>query len=144
VQAPAPLDPDVLRPVDHDLRDRFVGQELLDRAVTHRVIGDLLDQALPVGHRDPALLGQPGARLDADALAQHVRLQVGVRQLRAEVRDQPRVHAVAHFGKGVLDDLRLGGPDGGDAFAQLHGAHALRSSRRRRPSPTGVGRRSAA
>src|ERR687888_305641 len=45
----AALDPDVARPVHHDLRHGVIGEELLDRPVAERVIGDLLDEPLAIG-----------------------------------------------------------------------------------------------
>ena len=49
------LDPDVARAVGHDLRDRLVGKQPLDRAVAEDVIGHLSGDPLPVGPGDPGL-----------------------------------------------------------------------------------------
>ena len=40
-QQAGPLDPDVLRTVDHDLRHRRVGEQALERPVAEDVVGDL-------------------------------------------------------------------------------------------------------
>ena len=53
VEPAVALDPDLVRAVDHDLGDRVVGQELLERPVAERVVGDLLDEALAIVARQP-------------------------------------------------------------------------------------------
>ena len=55
VEAALALDPDVVGTVDHDLGDRLVGQQPLERSVSEDVVGDLLAQPAAVLPRDPRL-----------------------------------------------------------------------------------------
>ena len=70
VQLAVTLDPDVARPVDHDLRHGVVGQQPLERPVAERVVEDLVDQPLAVGQRQVLLLREPCADLRTHDLAQ--------------------------------------------------------------------------
>src|SRR5439155_24445981 len=56
VQPSLALDPDVVRAVDHDLRDAVVREQPRQPAVAHDVVGEPADEALAVVTRDPRLL----------------------------------------------------------------------------------------
>ena len=52
------LDPDLAGAVDHDLRDRVVGEQALERPVAEDVVGDLLAETLAVVARQRRLGGR--------------------------------------------------------------------------------------
>ena len=57
VQAARTLDPDVGGPVDHDLGHGLVREQAFERPMAEDVVGQLVDESLPVLPRDPGLLG---------------------------------------------------------------------------------------
>ena len=68
------LDVYLLVPVDHDLRDLRVGQQILQRSKAEHVVDDDLDHPLPLltGHGD-RLLGHHLVHQLGNALADHLR-----------------------------------------------------------------------
>ena len=68
----AALDVDVVAPVDHDLGDGGVGEELLDRTEAHHVTGDVLHETLTLLVGERRLVG---VHEGAD-LGHHHRLQL--------------------------------------------------------------------
>ena len=73
VQAALPLDPDLVGAVDHDLGDRVVGQQPLDRAVAEDVGRDLLRQRVALVAGQPDLACQVTADVGRHELAEVVR-----------------------------------------------------------------------
>ena len=102
VQAALTLDPDLARPVDHDLRDGVVGQEALERAVAEDVVRDLVREALAVIARDARLAGEVPADVGDDAVAHTHRVERLARQLRAELADDEHVDRVLEVGERLL------------------------------------------
>ena len=92
------LDEDRLRAVHHDFGDARVVQEAVDRTVTERVVGDVLDQLRAFGGRQRGVLV---AEALVDLLL-HEATQFGfvdlvVRQLRTDLVDHELVHAQAQL-----------------------------------------------
>ena len=80
------LDPDVAGAVDHDLRDRVVGEKPLERAVAEDVVRDLLAEALAVVARQRRLGREMATDVDDDALAERGGIHRHVEELRARGR----------------------------------------------------------
>ena len=102
------LDPDVVRAVDHDLRDAVVREQPLQGAVAHDVVGELAHEALAVLTRDPRLLFQSLADHARDVCLRSRPLEVAREQLAPEIVDQLEVDAVLQLGErvpGGLGDL---------------------------------------
>ena len=68
VEAALTLDPDLARPVDHDLRDRVVGEQALERPVAEDVVGDLVREPFPVVPGDARLAREMAADVCDDAI----------------------------------------------------------------------------
>ena len=64
----------VVRPVDHDLGDRVVGEQPLERPVAEDVVGDLGGEPLAVVAREARLLAELPLDVGDDALAQRDRV----------------------------------------------------------------------
>ena len=92
VEATLALDPDVSGPVDHDLRDRVVGEQPLERPVAEDVVGDLLAQALAVVARERRLRREVPPDVDEHAVAQRTRVHRDVEELRPEIADHGEVN----------------------------------------------------
>ena len=101
------LDPDLVGPVDHDLRDGAISQQPFERAIPEDVVSDLDGDLFAVGPREPRLLLELDDDLRPDTRAQ----LAGVRdvcELRTELADQAEVDAVLDLGEGVADTPRRG------------------------------------
>jgi hypothetical protein len=108
VELAAALDPDVLRAVAHDLRDRVVGDEPLERPVAEDVVEDLRRQAIAVLAREAGLVVQVPSDVGRDPGAQLVRVDRDVEELRPELADDGHVDLVLQLGEGLLLLRRLG------------------------------------
>ena len=76
VDAPASLDKDFAGSIDHDLGDRGVVEQHLQRAIAGRLVGDEGDQSRPVGVGDDApFLADHGSHQALHLGSQHVRRQ---------------------------------------------------------------------
>jgi hypothetical protein len=97
-----PLDPHRVVPVDHHLGDVRVPEERLDRAVAQDVVGDLLRDARPVGHRQRGLLaGEHLLQRDAHLLLELGLGEPGVVELRTEGLQQLLVDLALEIGEWV-------------------------------------------
>ena len=94
--------------VDHDLRDRVVDEEPLERAVAEDVVGDLVRQALALVARDPDLVGEVALDVDETRSRSAAGSVATSDELRAELGDHAQVDAVLQLGV----RLELGGRDG--------------------------------
>src|SRR5689334_18836620 len=120
-EAALTLDPDVERPVDHDLRHRVVGEQPLDRAMAEDVVRDLVDKAKTVVAREPRLLAQLQPDVPEHAVAQLSGIHVDVEELRAEVADDREMNAVLELGERVAGSGRLDqGTGSGETLVELH------------------------
>ena len=91
VEAALTLDPDLAGAVDHDLRDRVVAEQPLERPVAEDVVGDLVRQTLAVVARDPGLAGEVPFDVGRHAVTQARRASIASRcELRAELADDGR------------------------------------------------------
>ena len=86
VEAALALDPDVARAVDHDLRDRVVGEQALERPVAEDVVGDLLGEPLAVVAREPVSAERCRRMSAMHALAQRGRVDRHARRAAARAR----------------------------------------------------------
>ena len=93
LQAAGALDVDLARTVHHDLGDRLVTEERLQRAKTHDLVGDLLQHAHPLGTREGQTLLVDGDAEDLFDLAPHLYL-VGEVQLGIQIGDDALLDAV--------------------------------------------------
>ena len=90
-RAPA-LDPDLVRAVDHDLRDRVVGEQALERPVAEDVVGDLAREALAVVARDARSRSCRCRRMSAVTRSRSSSGSMAtVEELRAELADHAHV-----------------------------------------------------
>ena len=121
------LDPDVLRAVDHDLRDRRIGEQPLERAVAEDVVGDLGRETLPVVAREPRLLRELVADLGLDALANSAAV-LDVEEPRPELADEREMDPVLQLGERV-------GPAAVAVTVRGHDRRAAASSRCARAVP---------
>ena len=94
------LDPDVLGAVDHDLRDRRVGEQALERPVAEDVVGDLGREPLPVFTRQPRLVTELVADLGLDAAANGAAV-LDVEEARPELADEREVDPVLQLSEGI-------------------------------------------
>ena len=106
VEAALALDPDLARPVDHDLRDRVVGEQPLERPVAEDVVGDLVREPLAVVARDAGLAGEVPADVGDDAVAHADRVDRLAGELRAELADHEHVDRVLEVGERLLGRRR--------------------------------------
>ena len=102
VELAAALDPDVVGAVDHDLGDRVVGEQALERPVAEDVVGDLRREPLAVLARDAGLVVEEPADVGDDAVAELARIDGDVEELRAELGDDAHVDAVLELGERLL------------------------------------------
>ena len=82
------LDVDLARAVDHDLGDRLVAQERLERTETDDLVRDLLEHPDPLGTRQREAFLVDDLAEDLLDLAPHLDL-VGQVELRVQVLDDP-------------------------------------------------------
>jgi hypothetical protein len=125
--------------VDHDLRHRVVGEQLLQRAVPDGVVGDLVQQPIAVGASDPLLLLQQAAHFAAHPPPHLLGLDLGLEQNAPEVRDHRLMDPVLELGERVhVTDWRPRRIRR-EALVQLHQpALQTRMPRRRRPFAVGA------
>ncbi len=99
---PLLLDVDVLRPVDHDLADRRVVEQALQRAEAEHVVGQLGGEAGPflAAERDVLLLDDLVELAEHDG-AQLVRAQARVVHPAAHALEERLAHPVLEAGEGV-------------------------------------------
>ena len=128
VEAPATLDPDVVRAVDHDLGHGLVGEEPLEWAVAEDVVGDLERDPLPVVARDARLLGELVADVREHSLAKPLGVHVDVVELRSQVADDREVDPALQLCEGITLGRRTARPRGIQALVQLHYRRLLASS----------------
>ena len=102
VEAALTLDPDLTRAVDHDLRDRVVGQEPLERPVAEDVVGDLVREPLAVVAGDARLAREVPADVRDDAVAHPDGIDHLAGQLWAELADDEHVDRVLEVGERLL------------------------------------------
>src|SRR5262249_38210038 len=123
----APLNVDLVRPVDEDIADSWVLQQHLQRAETEGLVEDLVDQPLPLHAVEQRVLGVAQAFDDeADLAAEGVPLQVAdARQV--ELIDQFAVDQPLEFFK-TLGALALQASLAGAKTAQAVLAQATQSS----------------
>ena len=114
------LDPDVPGAVDHDLRDRVVGEQALERAVAEDVVGDLLAEALAVVARERRLAGEMPSDVHHDALAQRGGVHRDVEQLGPELADHGQVDPRLQLCKRLARALRRRRPGRRQAFMEFH------------------------
>ena len=119
VELAAALDPDVVRAVAHDLGDRVVGEQALERPVAEDVVEDLGRQAFAILTRDARLVVQEPAHVRGYAVAELVRIDGDVEELRAELGDDAHVDAVLELCERLLlsDRAALAG----DSLVEFHG-----------------------
>ena len=94
------LDPDVLRAVDHDLRDRWIGEQPFERPVAEDVVRDLGREPLAVITREPRLLTELVADLGLDAVANRSAV-FHVEEARPELADEREMDPVLELGEGI-------------------------------------------
>ena len=94
VETSLPLDPDVERPVHHDLGHAFVRKQPFERPVAERVVGDLGGEPLAVVAREALLLRKVAPRVVENLFAQSRGIESGVEQARAEYADHGEVNPV--------------------------------------------------
>ena len=157
-EPPAPLDVDRVGTVDHHLGDVRVAQERLERAIAEDVVGDLLGDARPVGHREGrVVLSQHFLQGGADLLLEIGLGQSRVVELGTEVVQQRLVDSTLEVGERVAHPavagcrrsqrlaVGLGPRDAAVAlgrsnpFGQAHVVLALRRNRPRRSVRRPVG-----
>ena len=131
VEAALALDPDLAGPVDHDLRDRVVGEQTLERPVAEDVVGDLLAEALAVVARERRLGREVAPDVDDDALAQRGRVHRDVEELRAEVADHGEVDLGLQLRERLAGACLGCRPGGGETLVEFH--QFFLPKRRRRP-----------
>ena len=102
VELAAALDPDVVRAVAHDLGDRVVGEQALERPVAEDVVEDLRREALAILAGDAGLVVQEPAHVRGHAVAELVGVDGDVEELRPELGDDAHVHAVLQLGERLL------------------------------------------
>ena len=102
VELAAALDPDVVGAVAHDLGDRVVREQALERPVAEDVVEDLRREPLAILAGDAGLVVQEPAHVRGDAVAQLVRVDGDVEELRAELGDDAHVDAVLELGERLL------------------------------------------
>ena len=132
VQPALTLDPDLARPVDHDLRDGVVREEALERPVAEDVVGDLRREPLAVVSRDAGLAGEVAPDVGDHAVANADRVDCLAGQLRAELADHEHVDRVLQVGERLPRggrDRRLGRDE---SLVELHLAHLLLRRRNER------------
>src|SRR5205823_6253716 len=102
-----PLDVDRAAVVDHDLRDRVVAQERLQRTVAEDVVRDLPDDVLALLPRERRLLERQHlghGLVDRGLEVVVAGARVGVEQTRAEPGDDVLMNAGLEVGEGIRDD----------------------------------------
>jgi hypothetical protein len=96
------FDPDVGRPVDHDLGNALVSEESLDRTVTEDVVREFLHEALSVRSGNAGFLAEALMHLSPYPIAQCKRGDFCVEQLTAEILDQSEVNTILRLGERIL------------------------------------------
>ena len=125
--------------VDHDLRHRVVREQLLQRAVTDGVVGDLVQQPIAVGAGHPLLVLEQAADFGADLAPHLLGLDLGLEQRTPEVHDHRLMDAVLELGERVDVTDRRPRRVRREALVQLHQpALQMRMPRRRRPFSAGT------
>ncbi len=100
LQSTLALDVDLLRPVDHELGDRVVAQERLERAEAQDLVRDLLEHPHALG------AGEGQALLVRDLAEELLDLTpdlnlVGEVELRVELIDHPVLNSVLRLAEGL-------------------------------------------
>ena len=106
VETALTLDPDLARAVDHDLRDRVVGEQALERSVAEDVVGDLVREPFPVVAGDARLAREMAADVGDDAIAHADEVDRLAGELRAELADHEHVDRVLEVGERLLGGRR--------------------------------------
>src|SRR3954452_16970862 len=135
-----PLDVDLPRPVDHDLRDGLVAEEGLQRTEADDLVGDLLEHPDALGARQGEAFLVDDLAEDLLDLAAHLDLVRQV-ELRVEVLDDPALDPELHVPE-RLPDGSLGHQPrrGGRGRATARGGRRCRA-RGRRKARRSAGRR---
>ncbi len=94
VQLAGPLDKDVVGAVDHDVVDRVVLDQALDRAVTHQLVARIAHQGLGLAlvDRQPLVDHEALDLVGDEALQLFRRPGVDVQIALVDLRDQVPVH----------------------------------------------------
>ena len=118
VELAAALDPDVVGAVAHDLGDRVVGEQALERPVAEDVVEDLGREPLAILTRDTGLVVQEPAHVRGHAVAELVGIDGDVEQLRSQLGDDAHVNAVLELGERLL--ISDGAALAGDSLVEFH------------------------
>ena len=135
VQLSSALDPDVVGAVAHDLGDRVVREQALERPVAEDVVEDLGRQPVAILACEAGFVVQMPPDVRHDAVPELGGIDRDVEELWPELRDDRHVNLVLQFCERLL--LRGSRPPAArDSLVEFHGYAFLPKSSRRRERPS--------